>query len=62
MEIGAGGGGTERGRYVLWAKEGESHLYLKFPETQKWRVELLSNKRPHINDEIALRKVLAGNN
>jgi hypothetical protein len=24
-------------------------------------VELLSNKRPHINEEIALRKVFAGN-
>jgi hypothetical protein len=31
---------------------------LKFPETQGWRRELLKNKWPHIDEEIALRKIL----
>jgi hypothetical protein len=57
--------GAERSRYLLWAKEeSDSHLELKCTETQSWIVELLkSNKRPPVNEKIALNKkrVLTGN-
>jgi hypothetical protein len=44
-------------RYLLLAKEeSESYVWLKCPVTQRWRMELLSNKRPHINKEIAIRR------
>jgi hypothetical protein len=51
----------ERGRCLLCAGEdSESHLLLPCPEKQRWRQAFLSSKRPHINEEIALRKVFIG--
>jgi hypothetical protein len=53
-----GGGGTEKGRFLLCAgKESGSHLLLKYPKTQRWRKEVVNNEWPHISDEIALGKI-----
>jgi hypothetical protein len=41
-------------------EESESHLLLKCPGTQRWREEFLRSKWPHINEEIARRKILTG--
>jgi hypothetical protein len=41
-------------------EESESRLLLTCPERQRWREEFLKSKWPHINEEIALRKILAG--
>jgi len=30
---------------------------MKCPESQRWRDELLDNKCPHFNEEVALRKI-----
>jgi len=38
-------------------EECESNLLLKCPKP-RWREELLNNKWPYINEEIALREVL----
>jgi len=39
-------------------EEGESFLFLKCPETHRWREELLKSKWPGISEEIAIRKIL----
>lgn len=49
----------ERHRRLLSAgEESDSHLLMKYPETQRWREELLKSDWPHINEEIAIRKTL----
>jgi hypothetical protein len=50
---------TERGTCFLCVEESETHLLLKIPETQKWRKELLNKKWPHIDEAMALRKILS---
>jgi len=46
---------------VLCAGEqSESYLFLKCPETHRWREELLKIKWPEISEEIAIRKILTG--
>jgi hypothetical protein len=51
-------GGCERGRRLLCAKESESHLLMKCTEMQRWREELLNSKWLHINEKMAVRKIL----
>jgi hypothetical protein len=41
-----------------WGCSSESHIFLKCPERQKRREELLNSKSPHINEERAIRKIL----
>jgi hypothetical protein len=36
----------------------ESHLLLKGPGTQRYSEELLKSKWPHVNEEMADRKIL----
>jgi hypothetical protein len=55
-------GGIVRGRCPLCIEESIFHLLLKCPETQRWRGELMNNKRSHINKEPALRKALTVKN
>jgi hypothetical protein len=38
--------------------ESELHLFLKYPETQKWGEEVLKNKWQHIMEEGTIRKIL----
>jgi hypothetical protein len=39
-------------------EEKDSHLLMKYPETEKWRKELLKSEWMCINEEIAVRKAL----
>jgi hypothetical protein len=48
-----------RGRCLLCAVEVGESLLLKRPETEGWRQELLKCKWPHMNEEVAMRKILS---
>jgi hypothetical protein len=51
------------GRYLLRAEEeSESHVLLECPKRQRWREEILNNKRSHVKNEIALSKILTVKN
>jgi hypothetical protein len=44
---------------LLCAKaDGGSHAPWKCPEKRSWRKELLNNRWPHMNKEIAFSKIL----
>jgi hypothetical protein len=44
---------------LLCAKaDGGLHVPWKCPEKRSWRKELLKNRWPHMNEEIAFRKIL----
>lgn len=52
-------GNVEKRRCLLsTGEESDSHLLMKYSETQRWREELLKSEWPHINEEIAIRKIL----
>lgn len=56
---GGAGWGKDRERCLLCAREEkEFFLLFKCPETQRWREGFLNIKRPHINKEIAIVKIL----
>lgn len=42
--------------------DSESHLFLKYIETQRWRGEVLKSKWVYINEAIAIRKILTVKN
>jgi len=56
------GGGMERSTCVLCTnKESRFHMLLICAEMQRWRKDLLSNKRPHVYEEMSLREILTVN-
>jgi hypothetical protein len=56
-------GGTKRVRCLLWCGEdSESYLLLKCPETLRWTEKLLRSTWPHINEKIAIKKILTAEN
>jgi hypothetical protein len=58
-----GGEGPGRRRCLPCAEEdSESHLLLKCPEMHWWKEKPLNNKWSHINEEIALSKILTVKN
>jgi hypothetical protein len=43
-------------------EEGEFHLLLKYPETQRWGEKLMKSKWQHIKEERAIGKILTVKN
>ena len=41
----------------MHGKGSEFLLLLICPERQRWKEELLRNKRPHVNDEMSLKDI-----